>query len=137
MSEVQTEQSSRDPAGEIAELKARADALEQKLLAAGAEAEKRIVHAELKSEAVRAGMVDLDGLKLVDLSQMKLNEAGGVDGGAALMARLRRDKPWLFAGANSSSSAAAPPAQPTKPRLATEMSLDEWRAARAELLRRR
>lgn len=137
MSEDDRDETVRDPMVEIAQLKARAEALEAQLQQVGEQAEKRIVQSELKSEAVRAGMIDLDGLKLVDLSHVKLNDAGSVDGGQALMAQLRRDKPWLFAGGSSSSSAAVPPSLPAKARLATEMSLDEWRAARSELLRRR
>ena len=42
----------------------------------------RLIHAELKAEAVRAGMIDLDGLKLIDFSEAKLNERGEVDGAA-------------------------------------------------------
>jgi hypothetical protein len=60
-----------------------------------------------------------------------------VHGAAALVADLRRAKPWLFTAGSSSSAAAAPPAAPPRPRLATEMSVAEWRAARSELLRRR
>ncbi len=126
-----------DPAEEMAALRARASELERQLQQRSAEAEARIVHSELKSEAVRAGMIDLDGLKLIDIAQVKLDETGNIAGGASLMAKLRRDKPWLFAKASSSSVASAPPSQPARPRLATEMSLEEWRAARGELLRRR
>ncbi len=126
-----------DAAEEMAALRARASELERQLQERSVEAEARIVRSELKSEAMRAGMIDLDGLKLIDVGQVKLDEHGNVAGGASLMAKLRRDKPWLFASASSSSVASAPPSQPVKPRLATEMSLEEWRAARSELLRRR
>lgn len=126
-----------DPAEEMALLRTRASELERQLQERSAEAEARIVRSELKSEAVRAGMIDLDGLKLVDITHVKLDENGNVAGGASLMAKLRRDKPWLFVSVSSSSVASAPPSQPSRPRLATEMSLEEWRAARSELLRRR
>ena len=53
------------------------------------------------------------------------------------MERLRGEKPWLFVRGSSSSTASPPPGAEVKPKLATEMSLEEWRAARAELLRRR
>jgi hypothetical protein len=88
-------------------------------------------HAELKAEAMRAGIIDLDGLKLLDPSAQTEVEA------SVVIAKLRRDKPWLFAAANSSSSASPPQAAPMKRKMATEMSVEEWRAARAELLRRR
>lgn len=119
------------------DLAARAAELERRLAEVEAQAHERIVRAELKAEAVRAGMVDLDGLKLLDASHVKLGANGEVDGAAALMRDLRRSKPWLFGGASSSSTAGAPAAQPPKPRMATEMNFDEWQKARSELLKRR
>ena len=96
----------------------------------------RLVQAELRTEALRAGMVDLDGVRLIDPDAIRLTEAGGLEGGAALMTRLRQDKPWLFGRGSSSSGAGAPTAAPAAPRSAMDMGVDEWRAARAELLRR-
>ncbi len=115
----------------------RAAELERKLAELEAQAHARIVRAELKAEALRAGMVDLDGLKLLDTSAVTLNENGEVEGAEPLMRELRRSKPWLFGAASSSSTAGAPAAQPPKPRLATEMNFDDWQRARAELLKRR
>jgi hypothetical protein len=119
------------------ELIARTAELERKLAEVEVAARGRIVQAELKAEAVRAGMVDLDGLKLLDASAIKLNAAGEVEGAAALMKEMRRAKPWLFGGASSSSTAAAPAVQPPQNRRATEMGFDEWQTARRELLKRR
>jgi len=98
----------------------------------------RLVQAELRTEAVRAGMVDLDGVKLMDASAVVLG-ADGIEGGAALMAKMREAKPWLFgrAGGSSSSAGRAPVVAPVKAKTAMEMTEEEWRAARAELLRRR
>jgi hypothetical protein len=121
----------------IAELRARADALEHRLTETEQDARSRLVHAELKVEAVRAGMLDLDGLKLLDLEQVQLNSDGEIENAAHLMAQLRRAKPWLFGGTSSSSPANAPPAQPQRQKLATEMSDKEYRAARAALLKLR
>ena len=109
------------------------------LAAENAALRARLVQAELRTEALRAGIVDLDGVRLIDPGTVRLTEAGGLEGGAALMARLRQDKPWLFGragGGSSSSGAAAPSAAPAAPRSAMDMGVDEWRAARAELLRR-
>jgi hypothetical protein len=121
----------------IAELRARADALEHRLAETEQDARSRLVHAELKVEAVRAGMLDLDGLKLLDLQQVQLNSDGEIENAAHLMAQLRRAKPWLFGGTSSSSPANAPPAQPQRQKLATEMSDKEYRVARAALLKLR
>jgi hypothetical protein len=82
-------------------------------------------------------MIDLDGLKLIDPVEITVDESGEVKGAAALMSRLRQEKPWLFLATNSSSLASAPISAPSRSKLATEMTLDEWRMARSELLRRR
>jgi hypothetical protein len=121
-----------DPA---AELRARAEMLERRLANAEQEAHARLVQVELKFEALRAGIVDLDGLKLLDPSDVETGENGEVKNAADVITRLRRSKPWLFAGSSSSSSANPPPAQPPRQKLATEMSDAEYRAARAAILR--
>jgi hypothetical protein len=116
---------------------ARVAELERKLAEVEAAAQARVVRAELKAEAVRAGMVDLDGLKLLDASTVKLNAAGEVEGAAAALKEMRRAKPWLFGAASSSSVAQAPSAQAPRAKLATEMGFEEWQTARRELLKRR
>jgi hypothetical protein len=112
-------------------LKAHAEALEKRLHDAEIQSATRLRQAELKAEAMRLGIIDLDGLKLLDASVPIETEANVV------IAKLRRDKPWLFAPAGSSSPASPPQPAAMKRKLATEMSIEEWRAARAELLRRR
>jgi hypothetical protein len=122
---------------ELTALRARAEALERQLAQVQAQASARLMQGELKAEAIRAGMVDLDGLKLIDPAALPAGQDGEFDGAAEVIAKLRRDKPWLFGAVNSSSAAVVPTAAPARRKLATEMSLDEWRLARAELLRRR
>jgi hypothetical protein len=125
------------PEAIVADLRLRAEALEQQLTVVQRDAENRLIRAELKAEAVRAGILDLDGLKLVDTSGVKLNETGDVEGAPQIIAQLRQAKPWLFGSASSSSLAAPPPAQPPRQKRATDMTEAEWRAARADILRRR
>jgi hypothetical protein len=60
-----------------------------------------------------------------------------VEGAAQLLAQLKRAKPWLFGAASSSNPASPPAAQPMRQKLAGEMTTAEWRAARADLVRRR
>jgi hypothetical protein len=110
--------------------------LERRLAELEAASSARVMRAELKAEAVRAGMIDLDGLKLIDTAGLRLDDNGNLVGGAELMRQMRRAKPWLFGGANTSSTSSAPPKEPPRPKLATEMTYDEWQAAKAELLKR-
>jgi hypothetical protein len=135
-----SEASSEDPSTAVmAELRARADTLERQLAELQRHTETRLVRAELKAEAVRAGMIDLDGLRLVDIPSLKLNERGEVEGASAVMQDLRKSKPWLFgtAAQSSSSPSSPPPALPPKQKLATEMTDAEYRVARAAILKHR
>lgn len=102
-----------------------------------AEYELRLVAANLRTEAVKAGMIDLDGLKLVDLSSVTLDANDKVVDGRKIMDGLRREKPWLFGATSSSSAALAPASQPVRQKTALEMSDEEYAAARAALTRHR
>ncbi len=116
----------------------RAEVAEAALTRARSETDARLIRAELKAEAVRAGMVDLDGLKLLDIAEVHLNDRGEVVDGAGILSKLKYAKPWLFGGGKSSSAAANPPRpEPPRVRHASELSHEEWQAARAALLRRR
>lgn len=118
--------------------RARAENAEAALAQVQAQMATRVAQAELRAEAVRAGMIDLDGLKLIDPAAIRLGHNGGVDDAAGILARLKQEKPWLF-GAGASSSAAANPPRPEPPRArhANELSHEEWQSARAALIRRR
>jgi hypothetical protein len=120
----------------VEDMAARAAVLEARVAELEAATRAAVIGGELKAEAVRAGMVDLDGLKLADLSAVTLDDRGAVVGAAAVMAALRRAKPWLFGAANSSSTAAVPQAEAPRPRLAREMTHEEWQAGRKALIRR-
>ncbi len=121
----------------LAALQARADMLEKQLLETEARTQNQLRQSELKSEAMRAGIVDIDGLRLLDAEAwMPARDTPAIDA-AEVIGRLRRAKPWLFGATQSSSAANPPAAAPVRRKLATDMSLDEWRAARADLLRKR
>jgi len=132
------EDTSDEPgADSVAGLRARAELLEQRLADIEQDAKSRVIRSELKVEAVRAGIIDLDGLKLLDLRDVQVSADGELTNGVELVAQLRRAKPWLFAVPSSSSVANPPPAQPPRQKLATEMTDEEYRAARAALLKHR
>jgi hypothetical protein len=118
--------------------KIRAETAEAALSRVKVETDARLIRAELKAEAIRAGMVDLDGLKLLDIAEITLTETGEIADAVVLLSKLKRAKPWLFGNAMSSSAAANPPRpEPPRTRHANELSHEEWLAARAALLRRR
>lgn len=117
---------------------ARAEAA-QRIAEATDSANRRIVMAELKAEALRAGIVDLDGLRLADLSSVKLSDTGDLEGGAELIASLKEAKPYLFlpqtgAQTGTTSQTAKPPAaRDAKPKDARDMSVEEYAAFKRQL----
>lgn len=118
-----------------AEAKAAAAATEAdaKVATAAQGANDRILRAELKAVALAAGMVDLDGLKLADLTTVKLNDAGEVEGAEALMAAMKIAKPYLFGSTQSSSTAATAPSPKTPvAKKASEMTPEEYAIARRQ-----
>jgi hypothetical protein len=121
----------------IDELRLRAETLERRLAEVEQRSEGRLIRSELKAEAIRAGMVDLDGLKLIDLSEVKLGAEGEIDGAPVIMARIKKIKPWLFGGSSFSSSATPPPVQAPRQKLATEMTDAEYRTAREAIVKYR
>ena len=90
----------------------------------------RLLIANLRTEAVKAGMIDLDGLKLIDTTSVHLDHDDKVVGGQRIMAELRRNKPWLFGVSSSSSETTVPASQPVRQKMALEMTDSEYIAAR-------
>ncbi len=125
-----------------AERKAREDALaalkgeyEGKITAAekaAAEraeaARERVMRADLRVAAKDAGMVDLDGLKLLDTATLKLGDDGSVQNAAEALAALKQAKPWAFGQASTSSPAQAPKADAGKAKLFKDMTPEEQAA---------
>ena len=101
----------------------------------------RVIRAELKTHALRAGIIDLDGLRLADSSKLSLNDDGDVVGAEALMEALRQEKPYLFSESRMGVSTGTtgqtqrPPA-PAGPSIvdARTLSRDAWQAERSRLL---
>jgi hypothetical protein len=137
MSEMSPESPREVTEAQLTELRLRADGLEKQLSELQRETQARLIMSELKSEALRAGIVDLDGLRLADTSGVKVEQDGVVSGAATAIAELRRRKAWLFGAGSSSSAAAVPVAQQPAQKSALQMTEQEYRAARAALLKRR
>jgi hypothetical protein len=107
-----------------------------KVKASKSDADARVIRAELKALAIAAGMVDLDGLKLADLSTVKINKDGEVEGAAEMMEALKKAKPYLFGAASTSTTQRPPTSDKPKPKLATQMTKEEYQAAKAALIAR-
>lgn len=94
-------------------------------------ADERVIRAELKAVAIKAGMVDIDGLKLADLTTVKLDDKGEVQGADELIEALKKAKPYLFGNAQSSSTPNTPPSgTPPAAKKAMEMTDAEYAVAR-------
>lgn len=107
---------------------------DEKITAAQAAANERIIRAELKAAAIKAGMIDLDGLKLADLSGVKLDDNGEVDGAEALMAALKESKPYLFGESKTTTNTDKKPA-PKEPETVdvTKMTTAEYQEYRRKM----
>jgi hypothetical protein len=76
-----------------------------------AQADARIIQAVLRALATQARMIDMDWLKLVDVSSVTVDEAGDVQGAVELLEALRRDKPYLFEAVSTSTPGRPPPSK--------------------------
>jgi hypothetical protein len=104
---------------------------------AQAKADQRVIDAELRRLADKAGLVDLEGLKLLDTSVVKLDSDGNVVVPEKFFEDAKKAKPWLFATPNSSNTDPTPKPKPGDTKKVTDMSREEWQAARAEQLKKR
>jgi multidrug efflux pump subunit AcrA (membrane-fusion protein) len=91
--------------------------------------------ADLRVAAIKAGIVDLDALGLVDRSALKVGPDGKLVDPDAVMAELKAAKPYLFGAPGTtppprSNTNPTPPPEPTaKPKRAIDMTRDEYQAA--------
>ena len=114
---------------------------DETVAAVRADARDRVLQAELKTQALRSGIVDLDGLRLADLGGLSLTDTGDVQGAEAVIASLREQKPYLFAVDKSGSSTGTtaqlqrppPPAQPSTVD-ARSLSREAWHVERDRLI---
>ena len=109
-------------------------AMAAEMLSAG----ERIKRAEMKAAAIHAGMIDPDGLKLLDLSTVKMNAAGELEVPEGFFEAAKVAKPYLFGApvASTSGTAPRPAAAPAVAQKAADMTADEYRIAKALLLKR-
>lgn len=94
-----------------------------------AASDRRIINAEVKAVAVSLGLQDVDAIKLVDTSALKVDETTGeVAGVTELLAAFKTAKPYLFKEPPASSSNP----NPTPPKKKTE-TFDARTATKEEI----
>lgn len=124
---------------QLEELKVASEREKQELLAKTEQASKanktmldKLVDAKIEAAAVAAGIKDIEFLKLMDRSTVKVDENGEVAGAADAIAALKSRKPELFGSDKKSSSstnssmANGATKQPANTRNAWDIPKDEW-----------
>lgn len=109
--------------------------LETKLSEAQNSNNQRVLLAELKVAAKDAGLIDLDALKLADLSKVVLKDDGTIEGVDTLFKGLKESKPYLFGSSSSSSQEKTPEKKDPETKKAQEMTKEEYAAEKAKLLK--
>lgn len=111
------------------------------IAAARTDARNRVLHAELKTHAIRSGIRDLDALKLADLGSISFDDAGNTVGVEEAISALQTQKPYLFASdaagaAVTSTAQTMRPPQPVQPSVvdARNLSREAWHAERERML---
>ena len=113
---------------------AAASDAEGKVTEAKKAADARILTSEMRTAAKAAGMVDLDGLKLIDTSTIKLKDDGTAEIPADFFSKAREAKPYLFTPAKgtetgtTSTTTPPPPASSAAGKHAKDLSAADFDA---------
>jgi hypothetical protein len=96
-------------------------------------AQQKLVRAELKASAIKAGIIDADLLSLIDINSVKLSPEGDVLNAQEVLDNFRAAKPHLFGSATTTSTTEAPrPKADSSPKLYKDMSEPERKAFRRQ-----
>ena len=103
-------------------------------------ADNRAMQSELRIAATKAGIVDLDGLKLLDMKAagVKIDkDTGDITGADEAIIALKVAKPYLFSGTGDTSNASGAPKPNTSVagKLVKDMDPAEYAAARRAAMR--
>ena len=109
-----------------------------------AESNERLIRSELQLRAVQHGILDLDGLRLLDTRAITIGQDGSVLGAEEALTTFRASKPYLFnqGGAvarplTTTARENAPPRAEPEPVDARQLSREQWQVERARLLAHR
>lgn len=99
---------------QVAEMQAKLQAAESKAAEAETARDGLVREYALKEAAQSAGLRDLDALKMLDTSALKLGKDGKIEGGAAAFDAFKAAKSYLFGAAEGAQATegAASPANP-------------------------
>lgn len=92
-------------------------------------ANNRIIKAEMKAEAVKLGLTDMDDLQLVDISAVTIKDDGTVEGLTEALNKFKEAKPHKFGQASSSHTDPPPRREDGPPKKVGEMTPEERKAA--------
>jgi hypothetical protein len=95
--------------------------------------QQRVIDAELKAQAVAAGLKDVDFLKMIDISALKISEDGKIEGIDKAVNDLKSAKPFLFSDnkkTSTSKNESLPNGESKSTIDAMKLSDDEWKANR-------
>ncbi|MGH8336226.1 MAG: hypothetical protein ACRETL_05245 [Gammaproteobacteria bacterium] len=98
--------------------------------------QQKLIGAELKAQAIAAGIIDVDFIKMIDTKNLSLKEDGSVDGLEKAVEDLKSSKPVLFGAAKkfSSSKNSELPNKTVEKRVnAFEMTAAEFQAEKSKL----
>lgn len=85
-------------------------ALEQKISEVSGTYKKELMLTKVQVEAVKAGIIDLDGVKLADFSKVSFDEENNLVGSNELIEDLKKNKPYLFKKTDKTTYEKDPPA---------------------------
>lgn len=124
----------------LAESKAALDALKAendgKLAELTNQTKEQVKAAKLEALAIKEGLVDVDGLKLLDLSKIVQKDDGTFEGVEDVFKAAKESKPYLFGEKPTHSSPPGKPPKPgdPKPLDARALSAEEYVREKAKLL---
>lgn len=89
---------------------------------------------KLEVQALKEGMIDLDGLKLADTSKVTLDEKGELVGTEDFFKTLKESKGYLFGKVNTTNIDRVPKPGSPDPVDAKNMKQEDYEAAKSKLI---
>ena len=117
-------------------LEAKDAEIATKLAESSTAAKEQVKAARLEALALREGLVDLDGLKLLDLSKITQKEDGTFEGADEVFKAAREAKPYLFGEKVNTTTTTKPAPKPGDPAPidARKLSSEEYQKEKTALL---